>query len=273
MTSPMLQVEALLFSSGKTMTIDQIVELSKMDKQKVLRALKALQDEYKKRDGAIEIENDGTTWRMTVRTEHLPLVKNIVADTELSRACMETLAVIAYKYPKALQSGVVDTRGSGAYDHIAELERLGFIRKEQSGRSFNLKLTEKFFNYFDLKNEKEIKGAFKGIVPPERQKTLDMEVVDVVEKPKGKPLDGMEVVEVQPAPEKPLMAEPKAPELIRPEMQTDDAHKKFLDDLDARISNLSKRNDEHEQDPLFKRKLPTEEQTEEQIVPQSQDKQ
>ena len=247
MTSPKHQVEALLFSSGKAMTVDQIAEFVKMDKAKAVRALKAVQKDYQDHDSALELVQDGDTWKMGVRNEHLMLVKNIVADTELSRACMETLAVIAYKYPKALQSDVVDTRGSGAYDHIAELERLGFIRKDPSGRSYNLKLTEKFFSYFDLQGEKDIKAVFKGVKKPEndRQRKLgEMDVVAVEQKPET-PLPGMEVVGVEPLPEK--------QEVVR-DLAMDESHKKFLDDLEARIDAVTKRNDEHADDPLLKRK-------------------
>ena len=226
-------VEALLFSSGKTMTLDQIAELAKASKTAVKRALNELQKEYAKREGAIEIIDDGDSWKMAVRNAHLPLVQNIVADTELTRACMETLAVIAYQYPNILQSEVVETRGSNAYEHIKELEHLGFIKKTPEGRTYKISLTEKFFEYFDVQGEKDIRKVFKKVKVPE--KVGEMEVVDI-EEPEEKP---MEVVEVAEKPEKPSVA-----------------HREYLDDLDARISAIKDRNDNHAEDPLLQREEP-----------------
>jgi DNA-binding MarR family transcriptional regulator len=62
---------------------------------------------------------------------------------------METLAVVAYKAP-VLQSKVVKIRTNKAYDHLAQLENSGFITREKSGRSKLIKLTSKFFEYFDI---------------------------------------------------------------------------------------------------------------------------
>jgi len=41
------------------------------------------------------------------------------------------------------------------------LEKAGFIIKEKHGRSYLLKLSQKFFDYFDIKNEDEIKSKFE----------------------------------------------------------------------------------------------------------------
>jgi len=230
------QVEALLFSSGKTLSLDQIIELAKLDKGVALRALKALQKDYASRDGAIEIIQDGGDWKMSVRNEHLSLVKNIVADTELSRACMETLAVIAYRYPNILQSEVVDSRGSNAYEHIKELESLGFIKKSPAGRSYKISLTEKFFGYFDVQGEKDIRKVFKNVKVPNLG---DMEVVEVEEKKEG-PLGEMEVVDV---------AEPEIPSTVKAPEKPSVLHREYLDDLDERIDAMSKRNDDHATPP------------------------
>jgi segregation and condensation protein B len=258
--TPKLQVEALLFSSGKTMSEEQLANLTKLDPRTVKKALQDLEKEYAERDSAIIIFNDPTGWKMMVRDLYVQTVKNIVADTELTRACMETLAVIAYKYPKVLQSEVIDIRGSGAYEHMAELEKLGFISREPSGRSYAVKLTEKFFNYFDVAGGKNIREVFKNVKVPAKvaeQKTLgDLQVVDVNNA--GKPAQetdlGMDVVDVSSVPE------PRTPVVTEEEKQ---AHNEYLDDLDQRIAKLQQRNDETAKDPAFQRKpLPGEESAE-----------
>jgi segregation and condensation protein B len=265
--SPKLQVEALLFSSGRTMTEETLMQLTGLSSVAVRSGLAALQEEYAARESAIAIWNDPTGWKMMVRDAYVGVVKHIVADTELTRACMETLAVIAYKYPKAIQSEVIDVRGSGAYEHMAELETLGFIRREPQGRSYAVRLTEKFFTYFDVADGKDIRAVFKNVKIPTidkaQQQTLgELPVVEVEPKPEPSgPLDGMEVVDVAPPEEKSddtaEAAEDEAEadadaQTAEPEGETQDST--YLDDLDARIKRLSERNDETEQDPALKRR-------------------
>lgn len=227
MSSPKHMVEALLFSSGKAMSEETLAELTKLDRAKVRRALKAIEQDYAERDSAVTITQDARGWKMGVTNDYLPLVKSIVAETELSQAVMETLAVIAYKYPDILQSEVAETRGGNAYEHIAELERLGFIRKESSGRTYKIRLTERFFNYFDVAGEKDIKELFKNVKPPS---TPALEVVEMPEEE----------------------APPPDPSPVKEEGS--EAHRRFLDDLDEKIEALRSRNDRNESDPLLKRR-------------------
>lgn len=273
--TPKLQVEALLFSSGRTMSEEQLAILTKLDISTVKKSLEALEKEYIDRDSAIVIFNDPTGWKMMVRDLYIPTVKNIVAETELTRACMETLAVIAYKYPKVMQSEVIDIRGGGAYEHMAELEKLGFINREPSGRSYAVKLTEKFFNYFDVAGGKDIRAVFKNVKVPQRvtldaQKTLgDLQVIDVKSThPHHSPhIDGLSVVDVPPA----------EPKIEVPEQQvnlmTDDEkaeHGAFLDDLDSRIARLQERNNVNDNDETLKRKpLPGADEAEQKDTEQS----
>jgi segregation and condensation protein B len=260
------QVEALLFSSGKAMEEEQLASLTGAEKKAVKAALKSLQKEYAARDTALKLFSEGTSWKLLVKDEHVPLVRRIVADTELSRATMETLAVIAYHQPKVLQSRVVELRGGNAYEQIAELERLGFVTKEKEGRSYSLKLTERFFDYFDVEGEKGIRQVFKAVKAPqpkEKQKRLgDLEVVDALP-PKTHAkvrLGPLEVVDEAEQPQPGQMAaaaEPgaqgseSAPQTAKLERDVE-GENHFLEKIEKQIDELAKRNDELAQDPLFK---------------------
>ena len=72
---------------------------------------------------------------------------------------LETLAVIAFKYP-ILQSDLIKLRTNKSYDHLVELEKSGYISRQKHGRTNLIKLTEKFFKYFDLTEEK-LKEQFR----------------------------------------------------------------------------------------------------------------
>ncbi len=256
-----LSIEALLFSSGKAIEEAQLASLTGADVKDVKAALHSLADAYASRGTALKLFNEGSAWKLLVKDEHVSLVRRIVADTELTRACLETLAVIAYLHPDALQSKVVDMRGGNSYDHIAELERFGFVNKEKKGRSFALRLTEKFYDYFDVEGQESIRKAFKTVAPSrERQKRLgDLKVVDALPETKRRDADekakrtlaGLEVVDEPVAKD-----DVEAPAKLEVTREEKAAQFDFLSKLDAQISSLSQRNDELDQDELFKRPEP-----------------
>jgi len=157
------QLEALLFSSGKAMEEEQLGTIVGKAARVVKAALQELQKDYEGRDTALRLFNEATLWKLLVKDEHLSLVRRIVADTELTRATLETLAIIAYNQPNVLQSKVVELRGGNAYEHIKELLELGFITKTKEGRSYAIRLTEKFYDYFDVEGDDSIRKVFDEV--------------------------------------------------------------------------------------------------------------
>jgi len=95
----------------------------------------------------------GDTWKLSVKREYLYLTEKLLSDCELDRPTQETLAVIAYKTP-IMQADVIKIRGNKAYDHIKILEDLDFVVSEKSGRTRILKVTNKFYDYFDIVADK-----------------------------------------------------------------------------------------------------------------------
>ena len=159
------RVEAVLFAVGKEITTERIASLCTLEVAVVENTLQQLALEYQQSDGSLQLVKKENGWKLTVRDEFVSLVSSIVSSTELERPLMETLAVIAWRYP-ILQADVVKLRSPAAYEHMKKLEEQGFIMKEKSGRTFKLKLTKKFFEYFDLPSE-EAKQAFLKRVPAE----------------------------------------------------------------------------------------------------------
>ena len=94
-----------------------------------------------------------------MREKYLPLVQKIVAETELSKTVMETLAVVAWKAP-VLQSDIIRIRTNKAYDHLRELEDNGFISRAKHGRTQIIKLTDKFYSYFDMQGKEDVQKQF-----------------------------------------------------------------------------------------------------------------
>lgn len=176
-------IEALLFASGRYMSIETLMNLTKAEnKESIIETINKLKDEYNNRESPLMIVEEKDGYKLTVREQYLSLVRKIVSETELPKTILETLAVIAWKNP-AKQSDIIQIRHNKAYGHIDELEELGFIKKEKKGRSFIIKLTEKFYEYFDIEGVKDIKDVFKRVVEKNtlnekslienKQKTID----------------------------------------------------------------------------------------------------
>ncbi|MBI2102793.1 SMC-Scp complex subunit ScpB [Candidatus Woesearchaeota archaeon] len=159
------KVEAVLFAVGKEITTERIASLCSLTVEQTEEIVLRLQQEYEGRDHSLRLTKKENGWKLTVRDEFIPLVSSIVSSTELERPLMETLAVIAWRYP-IVQSDVIKLRSAAAYDHMRLLEEQGFITKEKFGRTFKIKLNKKFFEYFDLPSE-EAKQAFIKLVPQE----------------------------------------------------------------------------------------------------------
>ena len=162
MTDLIKRLEAILFAIGRAVSERELTELAQASLEHVHSALKELKKQYEERESPLLIIEEGDAWKLTVHEKYMGSVERINPHTELGKSILETLAVIAWKQP-ATQSEVIKIRTNKAYEHISELERLGFVSKEKHGRTFYVKVTGKFFDYFDLPKVKGVKEIFKDI--------------------------------------------------------------------------------------------------------------
>ncbi|HIS54967.1 TPA: SMC-Scp complex subunit ScpB, partial [Candidatus Galligastranaerophilus gallistercoris] len=140
------KIEAVLFVTAKAMQPNEIAEILNADVEEVESALLDLMFDYSSRDGALEID-DEDGYIIQVKAEHLDIVEKL-CPVELKPAVVKTLTVIALKEP-IRQTELKEMR-SNAYEHIQELLEKGLISrtKDKNGRSYNLKTTPKFAEYF-----------------------------------------------------------------------------------------------------------------------------
>ena len=146
------RIETVLFVTAKAMTAQEISEILKEFPDEVESALLDLIMDYSSRESALEID-DEDGYIIQVRQEYMDIVEKLV-PVELKPATLRTLSVIAIKEP-IRQTKLVELRGQSAYDHILELIDKGLItkKKDKNGRSFILKTTSKFSEYFKLKGD------------------------------------------------------------------------------------------------------------------------
>jgi len=147
------KVEAILFTTGRFLTLEEISQHCEIKPvEKVKEILDSLKKDYEDKDSALEIIHENNKWKLNIKKEHLAITQKLLEHAEFNIPVQETLAVIAYKQP-AIQSDVVKIRGNKSYDHIHFLEEAGFVIGEKFGRTKLLKLTEKFYDYFDVVQE------------------------------------------------------------------------------------------------------------------------
>ncbi len=181
------KVEALLFSSARRMSLEEIAKLCRHSPEQIKEVLLLLQKEYDEKQGSLMVVDEGEYWKLTTREEYLNLVKNIVTQTELSKTLMETLAVIAFKYP-IKQADLIKIRTNKAYDHLKELEELGYITRQKFGRTKLIKLSQKFFDYFSLPEDKlkEQFQDFEGLADAINSKEEEIKKIKAEQKKKAK---------------------------------------------------------------------------------------
>lgn len=150
MTEERNKIEAVLFTTGRFLNVEEISKMAGIGSIGFIKqALDELKEEYSSNGGALEVINDKDRWKLNIKKDYLHLTDKLLSDAELDLPAQETLAVIAYKQP-AIQSDVIKTRGNKSYDHIKKLKEEGFLISEKFGRTKILKLTQKFYDYFDV---------------------------------------------------------------------------------------------------------------------------
>ena len=144
------KIEAVLFTVGRNVGIDELSQLTGVaSKGSLSDAVKSLIEDYKKREGSLEIIEENEKFKLNIKKEYLHVTTKLLDQTEFDKPTQETLALIAYKQP-VIQSDIVKLRGNTAYDHISKLKEMDFVVSEKSGRTRLLKTTQKFYDYFDV---------------------------------------------------------------------------------------------------------------------------
>jgi segregation and condensation protein B len=161
------KIEGVLFMTGRFMSVEEIAEFVGVGSKGTIReSLQELKKDYESRQTGLAIFEEDKLFRLNIKKEYNYLSTKLVAGAEIDAPTQSTLAIIAYKQP-AKQADIVKIRGSTAYDHIKILKEQGFITSEKSGRTRILKVTQKFYEYFDIVEQETLKEKFAQIA--ERQ--------------------------------------------------------------------------------------------------------
>ena len=169
------KVEAVLFTTGRFMTLEEVSQGAGIGSSGYVKELlDELKKEYETKDTAITLQILEDKFKLNIKKEYGYIANKLVATTEMDNSTTKTLAVIGYKDP-ALQSDIIKIRGNKAYDHIHILKEQGLILTEKHGRTNLIKLTPKFYEYFDTA-AKEVKEKFDAIVEQQKQEIANQTI-------------------------------------------------------------------------------------------------
>ena len=238
------KIEALLFASGKGLPVEEIADYCEEKLALTKKKLTLLHTEFQERDGSLVVEEHNNKWKMTVRGKYTDYIKKIVSETELPGPILKTLAIIAYKSP-VLQADVVHMRGQGAYDHIKQLAKQKFLTKDEEGRSYILRITDKFFNYFDVEGDQEIRDIFATLKKNEEKRRVEVEEQAVLAQQQK--LGELKVVESQKEGDHEKIFDNTYMGGITKQRTEEELkeEKQFLTNMDSKIDEISSRLDKH----------------------------
>ncbi len=149
-------LEAVLFVSGRYLSVQEISSLTDLNSIVIFDLIDRLKDKYNKEDSAIEIVEKENSWKMDVRREYANIINKLATgSSEFSKAEQETLAIIAFKQP-IKQSVVIKIRGNKAYDHVNNFAKLGLVRKKKTGHTYELSLSDEFYDYFNVSKSEKV---------------------------------------------------------------------------------------------------------------------
>ena len=153
-----LIVESLLFSSDRPLTAKEINScLPDAKINDIKGALKVLEHEYEMMERSFKLKEVANGFQFRSRTEYAPYILMLFQTTpnRLSKATMETLAIIAYKQP-ILRHEIERLRGvdiGGILKTLLEKDLIRILgRKDLPGRPLIYGTTRRFLEVFDLKD-------------------------------------------------------------------------------------------------------------------------
>ena len=156
-------VEALLFSTDTPLSAKKIAELLGVgDASDVRRYVDTLNERYERGGASFRIEAIAKGFQMLtlpVYNHWLSKLHKARAESRLSKAALETLAIIAYRQP-ILRANIEAIRGVSVGDMLVRLREVNLVRivgrAEEIGRPLLYGTTGRFLEIFGLAALKDL---------------------------------------------------------------------------------------------------------------------
>lgn len=153
-------VEAILFASTEPVTVAELAARMPHGCDPA-EALAYLRKRYEGRGVQVAKVGDAFAFRTAADLGFL-MARETVETRKLSRAAIETLAIVAYHQP-VTRAEIEEIRGvavsRGTIDQLMELEWIRFGRRRMTpGRPVTFVVTEAFLDHFGLESARDLPG-------------------------------------------------------------------------------------------------------------------
>jgi segregation and condensation protein B len=148
------KVEAALYASGRPLTTGEIAHVAGTASERKATAMaREVARAVNSTLQAVEVvEYAGPKFAMQLKAEYTQTARRFATRPLLSRAALRTLSYIAFFQPIS-SSELALRRGSTVYQHLKELEDVGFVLAERRGRGRAYNTTARFTEYFGLSTD------------------------------------------------------------------------------------------------------------------------
>jgi segregation and condensation protein B len=160
-------IEGLLFTAGEPLSIDDISDVLQFDKAIIRKLIDELTDELNYERRGIQIIKFNDKYQLGTRAEHGEFIKRLLKPQNkqsLSKAAVETIAIIAYKQPVTRQS-IDSIRGVKSDKIVMNLIEKKLVKEvgklDAPGKPTLLGTTDEFLRYFGLINLDEMPNIQK----------------------------------------------------------------------------------------------------------------
>ena len=158
-------IEAILFSAGRPVKIQELILNLEIDKEEIEKIINQMQEEYKNEERGIQIIKVEDSYQLCTKQEYYENIYPIIdnrSKPKLSNAALETLAIIAYN-PRVTRPEIEAIRGVSADASIYKLLEYNLIEEagkaDLPGKPMSYKTTQDFlkmFGYISLKDLPEL---------------------------------------------------------------------------------------------------------------------
>jgi len=149
-------VEAMLFAAGSPLSVAELAAAGGLDPALVAQVVEHLVQEFGASGRGVALEQLGGGYQLLTRPEYAPVLEKLGKTRTppvLSRAALETLAIVAYRQP-VTRAEIDAIRGVRSDATIATLVERGLIceegRKPVVGRPLLYATTRGFLEQFGL---------------------------------------------------------------------------------------------------------------------------
>jgi segregation and condensation protein B len=155
-------IESLLFVAQEPLSVDRLKKiLEHAETREIRKALEDISIEFDTRKGGFYLHRVAGGYQIRSRPEYSTWIRRLLQPKpfRLSKAALETLAIVAYKQP-VIRSDVEHVRGVDCGGVLKVLLERGFIRvmgrKEIPGRPLIYGTTRRFLEVFGLETLKDL---------------------------------------------------------------------------------------------------------------------